>query len=171
MYFHLELNVNLVNLVLRPIIDDDRLFLIDVYRSTRIEELNRAIDWSDEQKSAFILHQFNAQDDYYKKVYPDATYDVIIYNEIPIGRLYVERFLIEGTIRIIDIAILPTYRKLGVGSYLINNLMEEAIQSNKSITIHVEIFNKALDLYKRLGFEIIKETNGVYYLMEWKNNK
>lgn len=171
MYFRLELNVNLVNVVLRPILDDDRLFLIDVYRSTRVEELNRAIDWSEEQKTAFILHQFNAQDDYYKKVYPGASYDVIIYNDIPIGRLYVERFLIEGTIRIIDIAILPTYRKLGVGSYLINNLMEEAIQSNKSITIHVEIFNKALDLYKRLGFEIIKETNGVYYLMEWKNNK
>lgn len=171
MYFRLELNVNLVNVVLRPIKDDDRLFLIDVYSSTRVEELNRAIDWSDEQKSAFIQHQFNAQDDYYKKVYPDATYDVIIYNDIAIGRLYIERFLIEGTIRIIDIAILPTYRKLGVGSYLIKNLMEEAIQSNKSITIHVEIFNKALDLYKRLGFEIIKETNGVYYLMEWKNNK
>ncbi len=160
-----------MNVSLRSIVVGDVFFLTEVYRSTRVEELNRAIDWSDEQKSAFILHQFYAQDDYYKKVYPDASYDVIMYNDIAIGRLYVERFLIEGTIRIIDIAILPTYRKLGVGSYLINNLMEEAIQSNKSITIHVEIFNKALDLYKRLGFEILKETNGVYYLMEWKNNK
>lgn len=160
-----------MNVVLRPVINEDRLFLIDVYRSTRTEELNRAIDWSEEQKSAFILHQFNAQDDYYKKVYPDASYDIIMYNDIAIGRLYVERFLLEGTIRIIDIAILPTYRKLGIGSFLINSLMNEANLSNKSITIHVEIFNKALELYKRLGFEIIKETNGVYYLMEWKNNK
>jgi ribosomal protein S18 acetylase RimI-like enzyme len=160
-----------VNVSLRSIVVDDVFFLTEVYRSTRVEELNRAIDWSEEQKSAFIQHQFNAQDDYYKKVYPDASYDVIMYTDIAIGRLYVERFLIEGTIRIIDIAILPTYRKLGIGSYLINSLKEEAIQSNKSITIHVEIFNKALDLYKRLGFEIIKETNGVYYLMEWKNNK
>ncbi len=160
-----------MNVSLRSIVVDDVFFLTEVYRSTRVEELNRAIDWSEEQKSAFIQHQFNAQDDYYKKVYPDASYHVIMYNDIAIGRLYVERFLIEGTIRIIDIAILPTYRKLGIGSYLINSLKEEAIQSNKSITIHVEIFNKALDLYKRLGFEIIKETNGVYYLMEWKNNK
>jgi ribosomal protein S18 acetylase RimI-like enzyme len=160
-----------VNVVLRPIINEDKLFLIDVYRSTRIEELNRAIDWSEEQKSAFIQHQFNAQDDYYKKVYPDAFYDVIMYNDLAIGRLYVERFLIEGTVRIIDIAILPTFRNLGIGSFLINSLMEEANLSNKSVTIHVEIFNKALELYKRLGFEIIKETNGVYYLMEWKNNK
>jgi ribosomal protein S18 acetylase RimI-like enzyme len=160
-----------VNVLLRSIVAEDKLFLIDVYHSTRNEELNRAIDWSEEQKSAFILHQFNAQDDYYKKVYPDASYDVIMYNDIAIGRLYVERFLLEGTIRIIDIAILPAYRKLGIGSFLINSLMNEAIQANKSITIHVEIFNKALELYKRLGFEIIKETNGVYYLMEWKNNK
>ena len=159
-----------MNVLLRPIIDEDRLFLIDVYRSTRIEELNRAIDWTEEQKTAFILHQFNAQDDYYKKVYPDASFDVIMYDNIPVGRLYVERFLLEGTIRIIDIAILPPYRRLGIGKYLINLLMEEASHLNKSITIHVEVFNKALELYKRLGFEIIKETNGVYYLMEWQKN-
>ncbi|HMR89358.1 MAG TPA: GNAT family N-acetyltransferase [Saprospiraceae bacterium] len=157
-----------MNVLLRPIIDEDRLFLIDVYRSTRIEELNRAIDWTEEQKTAFILHQFNAQDDYYKKVYPDASFDVIMYDNIPVGRLYVERFLLEGTIRIIDIAILPPYRRLGIGKYLINLLMKEASHLNKSITIHVEVFNKALELYKRLGFEIIKETNGVYYLMEWQ---
>jgi len=157
-----------VNVLLRPIIDEDRLFLIDVYRSTRIEELNRAIDWTEEQKTAFILHQFNAQDDYYKKVYPEASFDVIMYDNIPVGRLYVERFLLEGTIRIIDIAILPPYRRLGIGKYLINLLMEEASHLNKSITIHVEVFNKALELYKRLGFEILKETNGVYYLMEWQ---
>lgn len=159
-----------MNVLLRPIIDEDRLFLIDVYRSTRIEELNRAIDWTEEQKTAFILHQFNAQDDYYKKVYPDASFDVIMYDNIPVGRLYVERFLLEGTIRIIDIAILPPYRRLGIGKYLINLLMEEASHLNKSITIHVEVFNKALELYKRLGFEIMKETNGVYYLMEWQKN-
>lgn len=157
-----------MNVLLRPIIDEDRLFLIDVYRSTRIEELNRAIDWTEEQKTAFILHQFNAQDDYYKKVYPEASFDVIMYDNIPVGRLYVERFLLEGTIRIIDIAILPPYRRLGIGKYLINLLMEEASHLNKSITIHVEVFNKALELYKRLGFEILKETNGVYYLMEWQ---
>lgn len=143
---------------------------MEVYASTRIDELNRALEWSEEQKDAFIHHQFNAQDDYYKKVYPDATYDLILYNDITVGRFYVERFLLEGTIRIIDIAILPVFRKLGIGSYLINHLKEEANQANKSITIHVEVFNKALDLYKRLGFQILKETNGVYYLMEWRKN-
>lgn len=159
-----------MNISLRSIVDSDKLFLMEVYASTRIDELNRALEWSEEQKSAFIQHQFNAQDDYYKKVYPDATYDLILYNDITVGRLYVERILLEGTIRIIDIAILPVFRKLGIGSYLINHLKEEANQANKSITIHVEVFNKALDLYKRLGFQILKETNGVYYLMEWRKN-
>jgi len=156
-----------VNVNLRKIGLDDQALLIAIYYSTRTEELNRALDWNEEQKLSFIHHQFFAQDDYYKKVYPNATYDIIVNKNVPVGRLYVERFIIEGTIRIIDIALLPEYRNAGIGSYLINQLKEEASQSSKSLTIHVEIFNKALELYKRLGFQVIKETNGVYYLMEW----
>ncbi len=156
-----------MNVELREIGLADQALLIDIYYSTRTEELSRALDWNEEQKLAFIHHQFFAQDDYYKKVYPNATFDIIVYENVSVGRLYVERFIIDGTIRIIDISLLPKYRNVGIGSYLINKLKEEAIQSKKSLTIHVEIFNKALELYKRLGFQKIKETNGVYYLMEW----
>lgn len=125
-------------------------------------------DWSDEQKQAFIAHQFFAQQDYYKKVYPDAAYLIIQLGDQAAGRLYLERHLIEGTIRIIDIALLPEFRSQGIGEYLLRSLQEEARQAGKTLSIHVEKFNRALNLYKRLGFEIIHETHGVYLLMEWK---
>nr|WP_278012004.1 hypothetical protein [Flavobacterium gyeonganense] len=38
---------------------------------------------------------------------------------------------------------------------------------NRNVSIHVESFNPAMNLYKRLGFKKISETNGVYHLMEW----
>lgn len=160
-----------MNVHLRKSGEDDQSLLLAIYHSTRKEELERAIDWDEKQKEAFIYHQFSAQDVYYKNVYPNASYDLIIYNDETAGRLYVERFLIDGTIRIIDIALLPEYRNVGIGTFLINKLKDEAVQHGKSLTIHVEVFNKALQLYKRLGFEVIKETNGVYYLMEWNKNK
>lgn len=145
----------------------DEALLLAIYGSTRTEELGRVPEWSDEQKQAFIAHQFFAQQDYYKKVYPDAAYLIIQSGDHAAGRLYVERHLIEGTIRIIDIALLPEFRNQGIGGYLLRELQEEARSTGKTLSIHVEKFNRALNFYQRLGFEIIHETHGVYLLMEW----
>lgn len=146
----------------------DEALLLAIYGSTRKEELSRVPHWTEAQKEAFIAQQFHAQDDYYKKVYPNADYDIILQSKEPAGRLYVERRLVEGTIRIIDIALLPQFRSQGIGESLLLDLQEEARQAGKTLSIHVEQFNRALNLYKRLGFDIIHETHGVYLFMEWK---
>lgn len=156
------------NITLRPAAPHDEALLLRIYGSTRAEELTKVPNWSDEQKQAFIAHQFFAQQDYYKKVYPDAAYSIIQSGDQTAGRLYVERRLIEGTIRIIDIALLPEFRNLGIGEYLLRELQEEARSTGKTLSIHVEKFNRALNFYQRLGFQIIHETHGVYLLMEWK---
>jgi ribosomal protein S18 acetylase RimI-like enzyme len=49
---------------------------------------------------------------------------------------------------------------------LLRELQEEARASGKSLTIHVERFNRALGLYQRLGFREV-EDKGVYLLMRW----
>lgn len=152
---------------LRTAAPDDRALLRSIYGSTRTIELERT-NWDDEQKGAFITHQFEAQDAHYKQVYPDTDYSVIIYDAQPAGRLYVERNLIPGTIRIVDITLLPDFRNKGIGRYLIQQLQDEAEQAGKTLSIHVERFNKALQLYEKIGFQLIKETHGVYYLMEWR---
>ena len=153
---------------LRTAAPGDRALLRDIYGSTRMEELKQT-DWNEEQKAAFVEHQFAAQDDYYRKVYPDSDYGIILYDGAPAGRLYVERHLIPGTIRIVDIALLPDFRGKGIGQFLIQELQEEAAAHGKTLTIHVEQFNQAMRLYERLGFQKIKETHGVYHLMEWKS--
>lgn len=154
---------------LRPTTPEDQALLMAIYGSTRAEELKQVPEWTEEHRQAFVAHQFQAQDAYYKEVYPDSAYSVIQLGAKPVGRLYVERYLIEGTIRIIDIALLPEFQNQGIGEYLLRNLQEEARLAGKSLTIHVEKFNRALNFYKRLGFEIVKETHGVYLLMEWKS--
>jgi len=153
---------------LRPRAPEDQALLMAIYGSTREAELTQVTNWDDAQKQAFIAHQFNAQHDYYNQVYPDSEYSIILQDNQAVGRLYVERFLIEGTIRIIDIAILPDFQNQGIGEYLLKKLQDEAREAGKSLTIHVEKFNRALDFYTRLGFEIVKETHGVYLMMEWK---
>ena len=98
---------------LRPAGAEDRDVLLRVYTSTREEEL-RLVDWSDDQKAAFVRQQFEAQDTYYREHYDAATFDVIEVDAEPVGRLYVARW--EDEIRIVDIALLPECRGRGRGA-------------------------------------------------------
>ena len=148
--------------VLRPAGDADRAFLLQVYGSTRADELSR-LPWTDEQKTAFVVHQFEAQDSHYRKHYDDAAFDVIEVDGDPAGRLYVHRGPHE--IRIVDITLMPAFRGRGLGTRLLRGLIAEAEDSGRKLSIHVEINNPARHLYERLGFRPAGE-HGVYVLME-----
>src|SRR5438045_5130823 len=142
----------------------DDSFLARVYASSRAEELV-ITGWPEELKANFCRSQFDAQSAYYATNYPDASFQIIERDGWPIGRLYVARW--EKEIRIVDITLLPEFRGSGVGTKLLRDLQTEARSAGKSLTIHVERFNRALGLYERLGFREV-EDKGVYLLMEWK---
>ncbi|EIC29891.1 GNAT family N-acetyltransferase [Methylomicrobium album] len=151
-----------MNLTFRPIETTDRDFLSAVYASTRADEM-ALVDWDERQKAAFLEMQFAAQHRYYQENYRDTDFLVLLLDGQPIGRLYLARWPEE--IRIVDIALLPAYRNAGVGTQLLTDVLEEAAAAGKPVRIHVEGFNPALSLYRRLGFKQIGE-HGVYLLME-----
>lgn len=148
---------------LRPAQEGDASFLRSVYGSTREEEL-APTRWTREQKDSFIAQQFHAQDTYYKQHYEGATYDVVLVDGEPAGRLYVARW--EQEIRIMDIALLPAFRARGIGERLLESLLREGAESGKTVSIHVEQSNRAMSLYLRLGFVEVGE-HGIYRLMRW----
>jgi ribosomal protein S18 acetylase RimI-like enzyme len=107
--------------------------------------------------------QFSAQDRWYHEQMPQASYQLVLVDGERAGRLYVDRR--EDEIRIVDISLLPEHRGRGLGTTLLRELLAEADEAAKRITIHVERFNPALRLYERLGFAQI-EDRGVYLLLE-----
>jgi ribosomal protein S18 acetylase RimI-like enzyme len=147
---------------LRPVESADRAFLVELYGSTREEELDR-VEWDEPTKRAFVEHQFAAQDAHYRGNYPGATLDVIEVDGAPAGRLYVHRG--PSDIRIMDIALSPAFRGRGIGTALLRDLIEEAERSGCKLSIHVEQSNPARSLYDRLGFRPAGE-HGIYVLME-----
>ncbi|MHB8644749.1 MAG: GNAT family N-acetyltransferase [Thermomicrobiales bacterium] len=153
-------------IVLRPQTDADRDFLHALYGSTRADEL-AIVPWTDEQKAAFIAMQFRAQSAHYAEHYYDADLLIIERDGTPIGRLYLHRG--DREIRIVDIALVPEARGAGLGTHLLQDILAEGARTGKSVSIHVERFNPALRLYRRLGFAHVEE-NGVYYLMRWTPN-
>jgi ribosomal protein S18 acetylase RimI-like enzyme len=150
-------------LTFRRITDADLPFLARVYASTRAEELAAAA-MTDAQKAAFLEQQFRGQHAHYQKYYPKADWLVTMHSGDDIGRLYIERWPSQH--RIIDIAFLPEHRGQGLGDALLRDLMDEASACGKAVSIHVEKFNPAMRLYRRLGF-ITEEDKGVYDLMRW----
>jgi ribosomal protein S18 acetylase RimI-like enzyme len=151
------------SLALRPITPEDEEFLARVYASSRADEL-AVTGWPEELKTDFCRRQFVAQRAYYAENYPGASFQIIERDGWPVGRLYVDRW--EKEIRIVDITLLPMFRGSGIGTKLLRDLQTEARSAGKSLTIHVERFNRALGLYQQLGFEQV-EDKGVYLLMRW----
>lgn len=146
----------------RPVAEGDLLFLKRVYRSTREDEL-QLTGWDEAFKETFIDQQFTAQHQYYREAYHDASFQVILLDGKEAGRLYVWES--DRQIRIVDIALLPEFRNQGIGSTILRELIAKSETSGKTLCIHVEIYNPALNLYKRLGF-IQKDQTGVYFYME-----
>ncbi len=150
------------DLQLRPIDHQDLPCLFSIYASTRTEEL-AATGWSEAEQQQFLWQQFNTQHRYYQDIYTGAAFDLVLWQGDVAGRLYVGRWTQE--IRIIDIALLPAFRGMGIGTRLLQALLDDADISARSICIHVEQQNPARRLYERLGFQI-RENVGFYWRME-----
>jgi ribosomal protein S18 acetylase RimI-like enzyme len=146
---------------------DDEPFLLEVYGSTRAEELDLT-NWDQSQRDAFLRMQLSAQQSHYREVYPEGEHYIILVNGDALGRLYVAE--IENEVRILDITILPQHRNTGIGKPIIGELMAEAAAVGKPLRIYVESYNASLGLFDRLGFVKTGES-GYSYLMEWRSKK
>lgn len=155
------------NITLRPIQPEDMEFLYQLYASAREAELAQT-DWTDQQKEQFLRWQFGLQHTHYQTYYPNASYDVLMLDSTPIGRQYVDR--VPGEIRLMEITLLPQYRGQGIGTQLLQELLSEGRQSQSRVSLHVEQFNRAYQLYKRTGFTEV-EMQGVYMYMIWTPEK
>jgi GNAT superfamily N-acetyltransferase len=136
---------------LRPSTSEDREFLVALYGSVRAEELT-LVPWTDEEKAAFVRMQFDAQDAWYREVYPGGRFSIVTLDGEPIGRLIVGRRPAEGIV-IVDITLVPERRGRGIGTRLVTGVIEEADREGLPVTLRVEPWNPVRRLYLRLGFE------------------
>jgi ribosomal protein S18 acetylase RimI-like enzyme len=140
-----------MHLLLRQTMSDDEEFLFDVYASTRAEEV-AAWGWDPARRRAFLRMQFDARRRAYQAAYPDADDRVIVQGWQAVGRILVRRA--DDHIRLVDIAILPRYRKAGIGTCLIRELIAESRSSRRPLRLQVATDNRAAGLYERLGFSV-----------------
>jgi N-acetylglutamate synthase-like GNAT family acetyltransferase len=109
--------------------------------------------------------QFQAQQHHYLTRFPDASYQVILRDDTPVGRIYVHKR--EDHIQILDVSILPEHRNAGIGTALISDVLVKAARLSVPVRIYVESFNRSLRLFERLGFSKVDESS-IHFLLEWR---
>lgn len=148
-----------LNIELRDAVPADQPFLLEVYASTRSEELDN-LGWDENQKAIFIKMQFLARE----RTYPQVDNRIILLNGRPIGRLLVDRR--ETEILLVDIALLTEHRNAGIGSRLLKDLLEDGAATRKPVRLHVLSSSPAVRLYERLGFNAVGN-EAAYLEMTW----
>jgi ribosomal protein S18 acetylase RimI-like enzyme len=149
-------------ITLRPVQDSDNEFLMKVYGSTREQELAH-VPWTAEQKQQFVRMQYEAQKSHYAAQHPQASHEIICVEGIDAGRLYLDRA--GEKFHILDITLLPEHRNRGAGSFLMGQIMAEAKEAGKPVSIFVETFNPSLRLFQRLGFTPVQQ-EGFHLLLQ-----
>jgi ribosomal protein S18 acetylase RimI-like enzyme len=147
---------------LRRVAPADDEFLLEVYASTRADEMAR-VDWSDDVKRAFLKSQAEAQRTDYGSNYPGADYHIVLVDGRAAGRLWVARNGEE--IHLLDIALLPEFQNRGVGKILLGSLIEESERVRLPLRHTVFLYNtEATRFYERLGFVKYGEMMGGMYI-------
>lgn len=151
------------DVALRPVrLPADQEFLISVYASTRMTEL-RGLAWPQADLQEFIAMQFDAQTRHYATLYPSASHSVVTVAGEAAGRLIVDRS--ASKIHVLDIALLPHFRRAGIGTALMRELLEEADALGLTVRCHVAADNSARRFWEQLGLRA-GQSDGVYVVME-----
>ena len=151
------------SITLRSSLPEDQEFLFAVYARSRDEEMS-AWGWDDNQKRGFLEMQWRAKNHQYNQSYPQADDSVVLLNGQPIGRMIADKG--GSDITFLDIALLPEYQNQNIGTRLVQLLLQEATDAQKSVVLHVLRSNRAGRLYERLGFKTVSEDE-VYREMKW----
>jgi len=155
---------NSCGLTLREVSPLDEAFLLSLYSSVREAEM-AMVPWADEQRSAFVRHQFAAQRNHYRSEYPAAQHSILLKDDVPVGMLYVD--FTHADVKIVDLIISPSSRSLGIGSSLLKVLQSEASRLQKPLRVFVEQWDRSTKFFDRLGFKPVEE-QGMHILLEWK---
>src|SRR5947209_6101543 len=97
------------SITLRPVSATDEGFLIELYKSSRGDDL-RGLGWDEDRISEFLEMQYEAQ----RNLEDDREHrsdQLALVNGKPIGRLSTAAR--AGEIRCLDLALLPDYRNQG----------------------------------------------------------
>jgi len=167
-------DVNPLDIHLRAAQAKDEAFLRSVHNAGRAWEFAALRGKVEEGVLETVLEQqYSAQHDIYFNSFTLAKYALVEWCGRPIGRLYAD--FRDAEIRLLDLNILPAYRGRRIGEIVLRGLCGQAAATHVPVTLQVHPFNRARQLYKRLGFKELGTSTrpgagqGTFIEMEWRD--
>ena len=135
-------------LAFRAATEADLPFLLDLRRRTMSEHLRSSgIEPTERERNERVLARFECA-------------QIILLSGAPVGLLKVAKEGKEWDL--IQIQIVPERQGTGLGSGILQKLLDEAVHSQAAVILSVLRTNPARRLYERLGFRIVGENDRAY---------
>jgi ribosomal protein S18 acetylase RimI-like enzyme len=140
---------------LRLVEPSDEPFLLELFATTQGQQFY-LLPLEPPQRDALVRMQFEAQRTSYRQQYPASEHFVILIDQQPAGRLWVDESGEE--VRVIDIVLAPGYQGRGLGKQLLQQVIANADTTGRAVRLFVDRMNaRAFELYRRFGFEVCGE--------------
>ncbi|HRQ41530.1 MAG TPA: GNAT family N-acetyltransferase [Chloroflexota bacterium] len=137
---------------LRPASASDYDFVYQLRRATMQKYVEAIWGWDEGAQRQRFAVSFN----------PSIS-QIIVVGDQDVGELaLVEE---DDVLYLKGIYILPTYQNRGVGTAVLHHLLAQARARRQPVTLQVFKMNPARQLYERLGFAVVGESEP-YYLMK-----
>src|ERR1043166_10208033 len=101
------------SITLRPVDEGDQEFLLELYKSSRGDDL-RGLGWSEDRIVEFLEMQYEAYRNFLEHDHPGVDDQIVLSEGAPVGHLAVEQRLNET--RLGDVSLLPASRCQGTGT-------------------------------------------------------
>lgn len=119
-------------------------FIFRVYKTTMKVYIEQIWDWDD-----------TAQRQHYEESFSVDDYQIIRVEDKDIGVLSMTKM--EEYDFLARIEILPAYQNQSIGTSIMKTLILDAKKTTTPIMLRVFKINRARNLYKRLGFQVIRQ--------------
>jgi ribosomal protein S18 acetylase RimI-like enzyme len=127
---------------LEPLTPADAAFRWEVYTAAIKPWIDELLDLSEDQQWQMVTGDLAA-----------GRQGAIVVNDVRVGMMLIEES--DSAISLSQIALLPAYQGLGIGSAVLESLVERARRAGKPLTLRVFHGNtRARALYERFGFRV-----------------
>ena len=104
------------------------------------------------------------QDRLFDAAWSAADHEILLWDAVPCGYCLVQNR--ADDIYVHEIVIDPDFQSRGIGTEIMQGVIEAAMVRNVPVRLRTQIINRAANLYRRLGFQETGRTDS-HILLEW----
>lgn len=142
----------IMHISLRQAKKEDYEFLWNLHKATMKSYVEETWGWNEQFQKEYFNNQFETK-----------NIQLIVVDDSKIGAIEIQDT--EKELFIATFKIAPDFQNKGIGSTILNRIINTSDSKQKPVKLQVLKVNPAKRFYKRLGFETVDETE-THFVME-----